>query len=194
MLPEDPRTLPPSRAPQTIGLLKIALSAQCVSGSVRWMVLSAIFYCNNPQSAVVCGVQRSGGSWQHAMVSRRDKHCLCASGAEVAEPAQCATELAPVAARRLAGPSRPNLGASALAGRRLAGPRPSAGLRKASELFKHSCAIYSRNEPFGFRVGSMHEKHDDVDIMTRCSTMYTQHSHTCGAAFEIGIFMPNKYL
>ena len=30
----------------------------------------------------------------YAMVSRRDKDCLCASGAEVAEPAQRATELA----------------------------------------------------------------------------------------------------
>ena len=38
---------------------------------------------------------------------------------------------------RLAGPSRPTLGPSALAGRRLAAA--TAGLRKASELFKHSC-------------------------------------------------------
>ena len=35
--------------------------------------------------------------------------------------------------------------ASALAGRRLAAA--AAGLRKASELFKHARAIYSRNEP-----------------------------------------------
>ena len=34
------------------------------------------------------------GSLQHAQVSRRDKLCLSAFGAEVAEPAQRATELA----------------------------------------------------------------------------------------------------
>ena len=44
------------------------------------------------------------------------------------------------------GPSRPTLGPSALAGRRLAAA--TAGLRKASELFAHSCTIYSHNEPF----------------------------------------------
>ena len=37
------------------------------------------------------------------------------------------------------------MGPSALAGRRLAAA--TAGWRKASELFKHSCAIYSHNEP-----------------------------------------------
>ena len=40
------------------------------------------------------GLRRSGRYRQRAMVSRRDKHCLCASGAEVAEPSQRATELA----------------------------------------------------------------------------------------------------
>jgi hypothetical protein len=48
-------------------------------------------------------------------------------------------------APRLAGPLRPTLGPSALAERRLAAA--TAGLRKASELFKHSCPIYSHNEP-----------------------------------------------
>ena len=51
-------------------------------------------------------------------------------------------------APRLSGPSRPTLGPSALAGRRLAAA--TAGLRKASELFKHSCATYThatRNQP-----------------------------------------------
>ena len=46
---------------------------------------------------------------------------------------------------RLAGPSRPTLGPSALAGRRLAAA--TAGLRKASELFKHSCTNDSCNTP-----------------------------------------------
>ena len=48
-------------------------------------------------------------------------------------------------APRLAGPSRPTLGPSALAGRRLAAA--TAGLRKASEPFKRSCPIHNHNEP-----------------------------------------------
>ena len=39
-------------------------------------------------------VRCSAWAGQRFLVSRRDKHCLCASGAEVAEPAQRATELA----------------------------------------------------------------------------------------------------
>ena len=52
-------------------------------------------------------------------------------------------------APRLAGPSRPTLGPSALAGRRLA--TAVAGLRKASELFKLSCAYDSCNTPVALR-------------------------------------------
>ena len=82
-------------------------------------------------------VRRSGRAGQHAIVSRRDKYCLCASAA----PAQSGSRACPARhgtrpAPRLAGPSRPTLGPSALAGRRLAAA--VAGLRKASERFKHS--------------------------------------------------------
>ena len=123
--------LGPSRAPQTIRLLTAALSTPSRA----------------PQT-ISDGLRRSGGSQQRAMVSRRDKHCLCASGAEVAEPR--AVPSAPRSSRpapRLAGARaiETDLGAisrpSALAGRRLAAA--TAGWRKASELFKHSCPIYS---------------------------------------------------
>ena len=49
--------------------------------------------CDHQQSVMVCGAQRVWAG-KRAMVSRRDKHCISASGAEVAEPAQRATELA----------------------------------------------------------------------------------------------------
>ena len=73
-------------------------------------------------------------------VSADDKHCLCASGAEVAEPAHEPAQRATVAwslhpAPRLAGLVRPTLGPSALAGQRLAAATaPACRLRKASEL------------------------------------------------------------
>ena len=72
---------------------------------------------------------------QHAMVSRRDKHCLCASGAEVAEPAQRATKL--VAQRRgLQGhPGRP-WGHQPWRGVGWRRPRPACG-RRASFLHIH---------------------------------------------------------
>ena len=87
------------------------------------------------------------GTFQHAQVSRRDKPLpfrLRRRGSR-ARPARHG---ASPGAERLAGPSRPTLGPSALAGRRLA--TATAGLRKASELFKLSCTyygLYSCNEP-----------------------------------------------
>ena len=88
-------------------------------------------------------------------VSADDKHCLCASGAEVAEPAQHATELARrrgLQARAIGGRPCSLLGPSALAGRQLAAAK--AGLRKASELFKHSCPLYTHTTSRqGTRVG-----------------------------------------
>ena len=62
-------------------------SARIVDGGTQSMPLSAAI--KNSTSAE--GVD---GTFQHATVSRRDKHCLSAFGAEVAEPAQRATELA----------------------------------------------------------------------------------------------------
>ena len=91
--------------------------------------------CGREQSA---GLRRSGRYRQHAMVIRRgDKHCLSASGAEVAEPARSAPRslFGARPAPRLAGPSRPTLGPSALAGRRLA--VATAGWRKASDATSH---------------------------------------------------------
>ena len=63
------------------------------------------------------------------MVSRRDKHCLCATGAEVAEPAQRATELA---RRRglLQGPAMEADLEAISPGRAAAGGAATAGLRK----------------------------------------------------------------
>ena len=61
-------------------------SARIVDDRTQWMPLSAII--NNSTSAE--GVD---GTFQHAQVIRRDKHCLSASGAEVAEPAQRATDV-----------------------------------------------------------------------------------------------------
>ena len=80
-----------------------------------------------------------------------------ATAPNVAEPAQRTTELAPAprpdrpSAERLLRHARTieaDLGAIRISpgpGRRLAAA--TAGLRKASELFKHSCPIYSHNEP-----------------------------------------------
>ena len=82
------------------------------------------------------------------MVSRRDKDCFCASGAEVAEPAQRATELARRRRRGLQGHRGRPWGHQPWPG---GGWRRghTAGLRKrkASELFKHSCTNDSQNEP-----------------------------------------------
>ena len=82
------------------------------------------------------GLRRSAWAGQHAMVlvSRRDKHCLSASGAEVAEPAQRATELA--RRRGLQGHRGRPWGHQPWPGGGWRRPRPACG-RRASVLNIH---------------------------------------------------------
>ena len=112
-----PACIPPQGL-QTIGLFTAALSrCQCE--------------CGREQSA---GLRCSGGYRQRAMVSSRNKHCLCASGAEVdsrACPARHGAHPGPGAEACRA------IEADLGAGRRLAAATAPAGGRRASCLHIH---------------------------------------------------------
>ena len=107
------------------------------------MVLSAAV-----NSLMVCGAQCGPSSmlWSIIiiMVSRCDKHCLSASGAEVAEPAQCTTELA--RRRGLQGHRGQPWGHQPWPGGGWRRPLPACG-RRASFLNIHVTILYTQAQP-----------------------------------------------
>ena len=67
-----------------------------------WMVIGIV-----PPLTQSAGLRRSAWAGQHAMVSRRDKHCLCASGAEPEGSRACPARHAHGALARRRGLRRP---------------------------------------------------------------------------------------